>query len=242
MTCASPDLPPSKGMNNLFPLSHGMRWSFHHFCQLLHIKQPASLCYGILSAHHCKRVYKFYNDYNDWEHEALILDVVTLVPGTNTPQPNGHHTYIELFRCKEHSCRESSFPGISGSAYDTVIVLPQKDEAHLDPESTITYFNMLSWSTELPKLYDVLEITSILSLAYPKYNIFTHPCYWLARTVYFILKYGFTPVHEDVGVKPRSGFLNLLFCHSNPGRSARILVLLCKHNKQWKSDYYWIGA
>lgn len=144
--------------------------------------------------------------YSDFQHEFVILDVVTLVPGTNTPEANASHTYIEVGRSGDEA--RMSFFGIWGAASDEVVILRQADEANVvqGGGGTSRYsagecLATISWEDELPNVLDVFTIIDFLSIWYPNYNIFTRQCYWFARAIYLIIQYGYAPTIENTGNK-----------------------------------------
>ena len=215
-------------MDNLFPLQHGQPWPLLEFCQHLRRTRPHSLAYGITSVRHFKRLYE------DFQHESLVLDVVPLIPGPNNPQLD-NRTYIELGRFKVQGQGSRWNLGIGGSASDRVVVLTQRSVQDLSGPGT-TLLRRLSWTTQLPRLYDVLKAAALLSLAFPGYNIFTRQCFWLARAVYSILHEAYTPFQGEMGNLAWKRGKFMVICRLLTPSPPPVLILLCRRNREWDGD------
>jgi hypothetical protein len=132
-----------------------------------------------------------------------VLDVVSLAPGTNTPQANPRHTYIEVGRSGDED--KMSFFGILGPASDQVCILRQGDEVNIlhdqgtESDNPSTRIATLSWEIALPNLLDVFSAITLLSVTFPTYNILTRQCCWFARAIYDVLRYAYDPVIENTG-------------------------------------------
>jgi hypothetical protein len=132
-----------------------------------------------------------------------VLDVVSLAPGTNTPQANPRHTYIEVGRSGDED--KMSFFGILEPASDQVCILRQGDEVNIlhdqgtESDNPSTRIATLSWEIALPNLLDVFSAITLLSVTFPTYNILTRQCCWFARAIYDVLRYAYDPVIENTG-------------------------------------------
>ena len=184
--------------DHFFHIQRGSKLFLKCFCNDLHQFHSQSSKYGVSSVQ-LRRL--------SFQKAILILDVVPVIPGSHDPQPNASHTYIEIYRSKgyydDSVSPVSGIEAICGSAFDTVTVLRQEDEAgvtedsgpgdnpkqirntYRDSEHLVT----LGWSYRLPRLLDILSLVTLLSVAYPYYNIFTRRCSWLAHAACVILEH-----------------------------------------------------
>ena len=180
-------------MDDLFDLQRGSKWSLKTFCDNLHEVHSQSSLYGVASVQ-LRRL--------SFRKSFFILDVVPIQPRSYDPQPNAIHTYIEIRRSE--SCDDYSvlnILGVCGSASDSIIVLRQEDEAGVTEDSGpgdhsewtrnayrgSEHLVTLGWSYRLPRLLDVLSQVTLFSVTYPRYNIFTRRCSWLAHAICVIL-------------------------------------------------------
>lgn len=226
--------PPSFGwLDHIFRLQHGERWSLHQFYSALLCNRLDSYQFGIVSVQRRKR------SYNNFQHEFVVLDAIPLVPGTNTPQANASHTYIEVGRSGDEA--QMSFFGILGPASDQVLILRQEDEVNItcdqgtEPDDPSNRIATLSWEIDLPNLLDVFSVITLLSVTFPNYNIFTRPCYWFARAIYDVLRYGYEPVFENTCDGFRKGEKFYIFARILTPKPPTNLYLLCRRY----GEYYY---
>jgi hypothetical protein len=234
------------GMDHLFGLRRGLTWDVRRFCRALHGARSKASQFGVLSIQHRKRLHQ------DYQHEFLILDVVPLVPGTDTPQSNAPHTLIEVGRVGD----KASFFSIWGVAVDEVSVLLSEDEASIlqptakstgegsskgtpdnrtEPSQFIAgeLLATLSWELEIPNLLDVFLVITTLSLAFPNYNIFTCQCFWLARAIYETLRHGYRPSLESTGDKLWKRARFLMFIRLLTPKPPAFIFELCFRAGDW---------
>ena len=180
-------------MDDLFDLQRGSKWSLKTFCDNLHEVHSQSSLYGVASVQ-LRRL--------SFQKSFFILDVVPIHPRSYDPQPNAIHTYIEIRRSESYNDYSVlNILGVCGPASDSVIVLRQEDEAGVTEDSGpgdhseqtrnayrgSEHLVTLDWSYRLPRLLDVLSQVTLLSVTYPRYNIFTRRCSWLAHAICVIL-------------------------------------------------------
>lgn len=228
-------------MDNLFNLECGATSTLHEFCNALHRTHLGSSQFGIVSIQHRKRL----SQYDNLQYEFLVLDVVPLIPGTNTPQANGPHTYIEVIRTGDRA-RAPTF-GIWGFARDEVLVLQQDDEPGVvqqeNPSQGSQYcagdhLSTLSWSNRIPNILDVFSVITLLSLTFPQYNIFTHRCFssWFARAIYLILRQTYAVHFEDTmpGGNPWERARFFIFVRAITPTPPAVISEFCYHQRVWR--------
>jgi hypothetical protein len=122
-----------------------------------------------------------------------------------------------------------SFCGIWGFARDEVVVVGQKgvQGSSQAPRIDGDRLTTISWAKELPNLVDVFDVISLFSHMFPRYNIVTCQCFWLARMIYSILRQVYNPYHENTG-----GLRWLLFPFLTPAPSP-VLLAFCRDKRQW---------
>ena len=216
---------PFLSLNHPFAPPHSLSWSLDTFCKALHSARTDSSQCGILSVQHRHRISGYQGLF---EHEFLILDVVPMVPGRNLPQVNASHTYIQVGRFDDPA-RMSLF-GMWGFARDEVVVVGQKgvqDSSQQDPRFDGENLTTISWTKELPNLIDVFDVINLFSHMFPRYNVLTCQCFWLARMIYSILRQVYNPYREN-----RRGLWCMLFPFLTP-TPPPVLLSFCRDKRQW---------
>ena len=221
--------PPPSSSADIFPrLRHHGKQSLEGFCNAIHHTRSMSAEYGIVSLQIREQLYQHFQD------EVLILGVVPLIPSTNRPKPNPHHTYIEVSRREQD--RYLLGWHIWGNTRDEVFVLQPEDEASVinTTPGSITpqqshypaskCLMAISWNVLVPNLLDVFTIITHLSIMFPHYNKFTRQCSWLAHATYDILESCYNPVLTPHGIR--------IFAYPTP-KPPESLYLLCRCQREW---------
>ena len=198
---------PSSGGNSFNGLWRGASWPIGRFYNALRRRFDSSQ-FAVVSMQLRKRFY-----FNIIPQEFVILDVVPLQAGTNIPQTNALHTYIEINRGVDEAQMSWLFFWW-GPADDRVIILRKEDEVNialdgLGGTQASQYragecLATVSWEsvafTGTPNLLDTFEVLNLLSLTYPNYNVLAlRPCDWFPRAIYDILYGTYSLGEENTG-------------------------------------------